>query len=235
MRHLTATLRLDVLLQAHNKLYTIGLAVAVLLGLLVRFLVPESHIGRGLTGFLILGLGGTTYMFGASMLLLERDAGTLLALRTSTMTIRDYVLSKVLTLTAFSMIESLIVILLSARGVEARWWLVALGTAVLGAFYTLLGVGLATGYKAVTTFLLPAGTIVAMICQLPFFSLLGLGPDWLWLLIPTQAPLWLLLGAFEPLATWQWIYASIMSALMLGGAWRFCAHRFHTKLGFRET
>jgi fluoroquinolone transport system permease protein len=132
-RSLRATLRLDVRLQARSRLYVIGLFVAVLLGLALRALVPPEHVGRGLAAFYVLGLGGTTFMFGASMLLLERGEGTLAALRTTPLTPRDYVASKVLTLTGFALVESAVVFGLAARDLPPRPGLLVLGALVLGA------------------------------------------------------------------------------------------------------
>lgn len=231
---LGATLKLDLKLQARNQLYVIGVLVAVATGLMVRFLVPTSHIGRGLAAFYVLGLGGTTFMFGSSMLLLEKGEGTLEALRTSMISSGDYVLSKAITLTAFAVVESAIVYAIASRGVAASYLLLLLGAAVLGAFYTFVGLGIAAAYDAVTTFLLPTGALVGMVLQLPFLSLIGVGPWWLWYLIPTQAPLLLFQGAFEPLAGWQWAYAVGMSAAMIVGAYAFCKRRFRTWIRLPE-
>lgn len=226
MSRLLAAVQLDMKLQSRNRLYVIGVSMAVMLGLMVRFLIPAEHVGRGLAAFYVLGLGGTTFMFGASMLLLEKGDHTLQALRTSMITTSDYVGSKVLTLTAFAMVESLIVFAVAARGVATHFGWLLLGMAILGAFYTLVGLGLSSRYEAVTRFLLPTGAIVAMILQLPFLYLIGVGPTWLWTLIPTMAPLLLLQAAFEPIAPWQWVYAATMSVAMLAGAWWFCRHQF---------
>ncbi len=235
MSRFVATLQQDLRLQSRNQLYVIGIGVAVVLGLMVRYLVPAEHVGRGLAAFYLLGLGGTTYMFGASMLLLEKGERTLEALRVTGIRTRDYVGSKALTLTAFAIVESAIVYLIAARGVPTDFGLLLLGAAVLGVFYTLVGVGIAAGYEVVTQFLLPVGTLVAMVLQLPFLSLLGVGPGWLWYLIPTQAPLLLLQGAFEPLAPWQWAYAAVVSTGMVLGAAVFCARRFRVHLRFSST
>jgi len=231
-RRLAASLQLDVRIQARSQLYVMGVIVAVALGLLVRFLVPQEHVGRGLAAFYVMGLGGTTFMFGASMLLLEKSEGTLQALRTSMITTSDYVLSKALTLTAFALVESAIIYAIAARGVATNLGWLVLGIAVLGIFYTWVGLALASAHQAVTSFLLPTGTLVAMVLQLPFLSLLDVGPTWLWYLIPTQAPLLVLQAAFEPLEPWQWGYAAAMSAAMLGGSWWFCHRRFRKHIGF---
>ncbi len=232
MNRLLATLRLDVVLQARSQLYGLGVFAAVVLGVLVRFLVPEGHIGRGLAAFYVLGVGGTTFMFGASMLLLERGQRTLEALRTSMVTTRAYVSSKVITLTVFAVVESAVVYAIASRGVATNFGWLLLGALVLGAFYTLVGLGLASAYETVTSFLLPAGAAVAMVLQLPFLSLLGVDPWWLWYLVPTQAPLLLIQAAFEPIAAWQWAYAVSMSFAMLIAGWAWCraCFRVHVKL-----
>lgn|GEM_PF-1055852 len=234
MSRLVATMRLDAKLQARNRLYAIGVFVALAMGAMVRFLVPEDSVGRGLTAIYILGLGSTTFMFGASMLLLEKGERTLQALRISMVTTGDYVMSKAITLTAFAIVEGLLIYAVAARGVDTQFGLLLLGMSVLGVFYTFVGLGLATSYEAVTTFLLPTGALVAMVFQFPFLSLLDVGPWWLWYVIPTQAPLLLLQAAFEPIETWQWIYAGVMSAAMLAGGWWYCRRRFRAWIRFPE-
>lgn len=234
MSRLIATLKLDVQVQARSQLYAIGVAVAVAFGLVGRYGIPEAHIGRGLVAFYVIGLGGTTFMYGASMLLLERGERTLEALQVSMIRARDYVASKALTLTAFAMFESAIVFAIASRGVPAAVGWLILGSAILGVFYTLCGVGLAAGYDSVTGFLFPMGALVGMVLQLSFLSLLGVGPWWLWYAIPTQAPLLILQAAFEPISGWQWAYAVAMSTAMLVGAWVFCLARFRTFVRFPE-
>lgn len=226
MSRLTATMALDVKIQARSKLYALGIGVAIVLGAMVRFLVPQAHIGRGLAAFYVLGLGGTTFMFGASMLLLDKSDRTLEALRATMITTSDYVLSKALTLTAFALVESAIVYAIAARGVDTNLPLLVLGTVVLGLLYALIGLALAAPHRAVTSFLLPSGVFWGMVLQLPFASLMGIGPDLLWYAIPTQAPLLILQGAFEPLEPWQWAYAAGMGATSLCAAWWFCRRRF---------
>ena len=90
-----------------------------------------------------------------------------------------------------------------------------------------IGIDTASWYSNVR-----AGAIVASVLQLPFLSLVSIGPDWLWYLIPTRAPLLLIQGAFEPLETGQWAYALGMSVVMLAGAAFYCRRRFdrHVRL-----
>ena len=83
MSRLASVLRLDVRLQARSRLYAIGIVVSVLMGLAGRFLFEPNSARLVLPIFYLLGIGGTTFMFGSSMLLLEKSQGTLQALRVS--------------------------------------------------------------------------------------------------------------------------------------------------------
>ncbi|CAN0598147.1 unnamed protein product, partial [Laminaria digitata] len=96
-----AQLRLDVRLQARSRLYVIGIVVSVMLGALGRFLIGPQHAAQAVPILYLLGLGGTTYIYGATMVLLERSEGTLLALRVSPLSEKTYLLSKLINLTAF--------------------------------------------------------------------------------------------------------------------------------------
>ena len=216
MSLLSATLRLDVRLQARSRLYAIGIAVAVVLGLGARYFFDDLHAGRVLASLYLLGVGGTPYIFGASLLLLEKSQGTLQALRTTPLTSNAYIGSKAVTLTTFALVESAIIYAIGFPGVDARFWALVLGVGSLGVMYTLVGIGQVAAHDSVTSFLMPGALIVGGILQLPFLYVLGVGPDGLWYAIPTQGPLLLMLGAFEPLEPWQWAYGLGVSAASIG-------------------
>ena len=220
MSLLSATLRLDIRIQARSRLYAIGIAVAVVLGMVARYVFDDPQAGRVLATLYLLGVGGTTYIYGASLLLLEKSQGTLQALRTTPLTSNAYIGSKAVTLTTFALVESGIIYLIGFPGVEVRIWSLVLGVASLGVAYTLVGMGQVAAHDSVTSFLMPGALIVGGILQLPFLYVLGVGPDGLWYAIPSQGPLLLMLGAFEPLEPWQWGYAIGISAASVGAsAW----------------
>lgn len=234
MNHLSAAVSLDVRLQARNSLYSIGVAVALMFGIAARFLVPVDLTGRVLSAFYLVAVGGTTYMFGASMVLLEKGERTMEALRTSPLTAREYIASKALTLSAFALVEAVIVVLVVGRGAIESPAPLVVGVLVLGVCYTLVGIGQVTPYRSVTSFLFPGAVVVSLVLQLPIFHVAGMGPTLLWYVIPTQAPLLLIMGAFEPLQPWQWLYAIGVSVAAVWASYAFARARFRTHIGFLE-
>lgn len=234
MSHLSAAVRLDVRLQARNSLYAIGVVVALVFGFAARFLVPVDLTGRVLSAFYLVAVGGTTYMFGASMVLLEKGERTMEALRTSPLTAREYIASKALTLSAFALAEAAIVVLVAGRGALESPVPLAIGVLVLGVCYTLVGIGQVAPCQSVTSFLFPGALVVSLVLQLPIFHVAGIGPTLLWYVVPTQAPLLLIMGAFEPLSPWQWGYAVAVSVGAVWASYAFARARFRAHIGFSE-
>ncbi len=234
MKALAATLRLDVLLQSRSKLYGIGIGVALTLGLVGRFFFADEQAGRVLAAFYLLGVGSTTYVFGASLVLLERTQGTLHALRATPLTSSAYLSSKVITLTGFALVESAIVYAVAFWGVPLNPWPLVFGVASLGVVYTLVGMGQVAAHDSVTSFLMPGALIVGSLLQLPFMYVLGVGPPGLWYAVPTQGPLLLMLGGFEPLGFGQWAYAVGMSGVAIVAATWWARRRFSRYVALQE-
>lgn len=206
---LSAYLGLDVRLQARYRLYVFGIAVAMLLGALAKASIPARAWPEAWAALAVLGMGGTTFLFGAGMLLLEGREKTLLALRVTPSSPLPYLGAKVLSLGGFATLESAILFgLLSGPSVSLLP--AALGLAFLAAVTTLVGVGLAAGHDAITRFLFPGGALVAVVLQLPLVPFLGWGPHWPWVWIPSYPAAALLWGA---VTDWSWSHLVGMTAL----------------------
>ena len=233
MNRLPATLRLDVRLQARSRLYAIGIGVAILLGLVGRFFVPPDYAGRMLAVFYLTGLGGTTYFFGGSLVLMEKSEGTLQALRVTPLTSTAYIASKVVTLTSFALLESGIVYVIGFLGVPLNPLPMILGVVCLGVIYTLVGLGQAAEHDSVTGFLLPGAAIVTGLLQLPVVYVFYANWPVAWI-IPSHGSLLLMLGASEPLPIWHWIYALAVTAISILLAFWWARARFAKFINLQE-
>jgi len=234
MSTLFATLKLDVRLQTRSKLYAIGIFVALLMGLAGRYIVHPDYAGRVLAVFYLVGIGSTTYFFAAALVLLEKSEGTLQALRTTPLTSTAYILSKVITLTSFALLESAIVYAVAFVGVPFNPTPMIFGVVFLGVIYTLVGLGQVASHDSVTGFLFPNAVVVTLIMELPMFYVIS-GPDPIWYLIPTHGSLLLMLGATESLALWQWTYAVAVSLVSIVVAFWWAKRRFTRSIGLQES
>lgn len=231
MRRLLSTIRLDVRLQARAKLYHIGLALAVVIGLAGRFFVSPEAMGRVLPVFFLLFLGSSTYIFGAGMVLLERGQGTLGAMRVTPIRSGEYLGSKILTLSTFALAESAVVLLIALGPTGFEPLLLVPGILAMAVFYTLVGLAQVASSDSVTDFLVPGAIVVSLILQSPLYPFLGLWQSPLWYVVPTYAPLTLLEAAFRPIEAWEWIYAIGYGLLAIIGCRWLVERRFARHVG----
>ncbi len=215
MSHLVSTMRLDGMVQARSRLYHIGIGLAIVLGVTARLLLDETALRAALPILILLGMGNTTYVFVAGMVLFEKSEGTLDAIVVSPLSVPVYLSSKIITLTGFAMVETAILVAIGFGVVGFNPWLLVLGAATVGVMYCLTGLIQIVRYRSVTDWLMPGAVVVGIIPGLPIFDVLGIWPSPLWYVIPTYAPLLILTAAFRSIATWEWVYAIGYSGLII--------------------
>jgi fluoroquinolone transport system permease protein len=108
MTRLAATLRSDIRVQLRNGFYFATAFVAACSIVLLRWLPPE--LAAVLLPVVLLGnIVMNTFYFVGGLLLLERVEGTFAAQSVTPLRPVEYLASKVLTLTALSLVESLLI------------------------------------------------------------------------------------------------------------------------------
>ena len=207
MSHLLSTMRVDVTLQARSRLYHIGIGVAVVMGVAVRLFIDHDALRSALPMLILLGMGNTTYVFVAGMVLFEKGEHTLDAIVVSPLSVPVYLLSKIVTLTTFALVETTILLVIGFGVTGFSPWLLALGALTVGVMWTLVGLAQVVRYNAVTDFLMPGAMIVGLIPALPLLDVLGIWPSPVWYLVPTYPSLLILTAAFRSIEPWQWVYA----------------------------
>jgi fluoroquinolone transport system permease protein len=154
------------------------------------------------------------FFFMAGLLYLEKGEGVLAALVVTPLQGWHYLVAKLVTLTGIGLLVSLTVVAAVHRvGVN---WPVLVGALILNSlFFTLASFILAARYDAINEFLIPATWLLGT-AQIPFLDSFGIWSGWPIYLLPFQAALLLVRGAFEPLALWQWFYALTYLILCIG-------------------
>jgi len=215
MTRLLSTMRCDVRLQQRNGFYW---AVAFLLATFVVVMtrLPSINWTPILPPLLLGNLMMAAFYFMGGLMLLEKGEGTLESLIVTPLTSVEYLLSKVLTLTALSLAESYAIVLV-AHGPAFNWLLLLAGVALAAALYCLVGFIVVIRYDSINEYLFPT-MIYSAIFFLPILDYAGVwGGPWMYL-HPFQAPLVLLEAAFYGtgswvLGPWMLVYGVVYSLL----------------------
>lgn len=218
MSGFTATLACDVRLQLRNGFYWAVAFLLIAMLVLIRQL-PAFNWGPVLPPLVLGNLSLATFFFIAGLILLEKGEGTLEAQVVTPLTETEYLASKITTLTALSILESVTIVVI-ANGWAFEPVAFVLGVIFASVLYCLAGFIAVVRYESINEFLFPTMVWVTLF-SLPILDYAGVVSTSLMYLHPFQAPLVLLKGAFYPLQSWEWVYGIAYSGLWisLGFVW----------------
>jgi fluoroquinolone transport system permease protein len=128
-----------------------------------------------------------TFYFVSALLLLERGEGTLAAQSVTPLRGDEYLASKVMTLTALSLVESLL-IATAVAGLDGRLLMMSIGIALAATLFCLSGVALIVHYESINEFIMPSVLYTAVL-SLPILGYFGVGAREWYLLHPIQGSL----------------------------------------------
>ena len=216
MSRFTSTVRLDVLLQLrYGFYYAAAFTTLIWIGLLLPLPVSVLDLAVPLVIFTDLAVVG--YYFIAGAVLFEKGEETLFALVSTPLRFREYLASKLITLTALAVVMSLVVVGVS-YGYGFRAAFLVLGVIFMSVISLLVGFITVSPFDSISSYIIPSG-IPLLVMGLPLIHFLGLSESPLLYLIPTQGSMLLLGAAFETasLAAWQILYAVLYQLLWICG------------------
>lgn len=236
MSRLVSAMRTDVTVQLRNNLYTIGIITGILVAVAISRLAGPEQLYSVVPGLMLMVAGGSTLLYVAGMIIFEKDEGTLNAVIVSPLRTSEYLLSKVISLTALATLESFVMIggatlIMSFPGKVSfpDIPLLLLGITAISVIYTLIGIILIVRFDRITDFLIPM-SVIAVLLQLPFLYFLGWVPHSAFLIIPTSAPAMLMQGAYISLPAWEWGYAIVYTALQITILSLWASRAFNTHI-----
>ena len=223
MSRFASAVRLDLLLQKRYGFFYAGAFVTVVWVALLLPL-PDALLELAVPLIVFTDLAVVSFYFIAGMVLFEKGEETLFALISTPLRFREYLVSKLLTLTALALVISLAVAV-AGYGLDFNPVFFLLGVVLASLISALVGFITVAPFCSISSYLVPS-SLALIPMGLPVFHFLGLWTSPILYLLPTQGALLLLGGAFAPgfLAAWQVAYAIIYGFLWMVGL-AFLANR----------
>lgn len=213
MNRLLTAAKTDIIVQFRNGLYHVGLGVGAITAIIISQLIGIDAMSLAMAGIMILVVGASTVLYVAAMILFEQDEGTIYATLISPLTPGQYLAAKIISLSLLASLEALTmfygaIAIMYFQGIEIilpNFIILSLSLLSICIIFVLMGVILVVRYKSITDFIMPMAGLM-LILSLPIIYFIGLSDNWLWLAFPISAPTMLMLGAFDGLQNWQYIY-----------------------------
>jgi fluoroquinolone transport system permease protein len=214
----TSAFRNDLRLQFRHGFYYVYLVLAILYVIILR-LLPDSARDLLLPLVIFTDPAIAGFYFIGAIVLLERADGTQQALFITPLRVRDYLLSKVLSLTTLAVATSL-AIALFAVGPTFNILALFIGATLTSVLFVLLGLAFVSRFKVLNIYLFSAGLAVAML-SLPLLGFLNIFDSALLWLFPTQPCLVVIAMAFRPESypLWERILSLVLLLSWIAGAW----------------
>jgi fluoroquinolone transport system permease protein len=208
--------RLDVLLQIRYGFYYAA-AFVTLVWIALLYPLPASILDLAVPFVVFTDLAVMGYYFIAGMVLFEKGEETLFALVSTPLRFREYLASKLVTLTALAVVVSLVVVVAGyGFGFDAA--LLVLGVILMSLVSLLVGFIMISPFDSISSYLIPS-QIPFLVMGLPLIHFFGLWESPLFYLIPTHGTLLLLGDAFDTgsVAAWQVLYAVLYQLMWIYG------------------
>ncbi len=164
------------------------------------------------------------FAFLGGLVLFEKRQGTLEAMTVTPLRIRDYLISKVVSLTALALVTSLVIVV-AGFGTAVNWPILAAGVVLTSIIYVLIGVVAVVRFRTLNEYFLSALIYLAVL-EVPLLGLFGIWEHPVFYLFPAQASIILIRAAFQATAQWQLAYAILYLMVWCGIAYRLAHHQF---------
>lgn len=186
---LLSTVCNDIKIQFRSGFYGAYLFICILYILIVRQ-IPINYRAMGVFYVIFTDPSVLGFYFVGGLLLLERRQRTLSSLFITPLRLREYIISKILSLSVLSLISSLL-ITFSLMGFKFNIVVLSLTVVLTSALFTLIGITLGARAKSINHYLF-ISPLYLLVTILPVFSFLGLVNQYLFVFIPTHSILNLL-------------------------------------------
>jgi fluoroquinolone transport system permease protein len=224
----------DVRIQAKYGLYIAGFVMTCMWFAVLLFFEGEA-LTYAVPIVLLTDVGTMGLMFVGAMLYFEKGQGSINAVVTTPLKVKEYILSKVISLTLFVVLYAtlLVAAISQVKGLHIHWFYLMLSIILLSVLYTLGGILLSTLFKTFTDFVFPMGLVLGLF-NIPLFSMIGntfvtqIGP--IFYLFPTYGSVLLLRGVYTPPTGFEVLYSVLYISLWCWVLFKLCIKQFNVKI-----
>lgn len=226
MRFLSA-LRFDILFQFRHGFYAVYLVVC---GLYIGVLqiLPEDIAASLLPVIIFTDPAMLGIIFIGAIVLLEKDERTIQSLFVTPLRLGEYFASRLVSLGFISLLTSL-AIAFAQRGIGFYPHLLISGVLLTAGFFTLIGFAVAARVRSFNEFLMGTALLIVL-ASLPLLDHFSVFTSPLMYLLPSQASLVLIRGAFGGVPVAEQIYALVYLSLCCWGGWRLATRQFTSRV-----
>lgn len=224
MRRTLRSIKGDIYLQIKYGFYLVyGIITLMYIVLLKQ--VPTMVLSFIIPFIIFSDPGVLGFYFISGLVLLEKGEGVIEYLIATPLRIKEYLISKMVSLTIISILSSLIIELFS-YGVSINYPILISGIVLTSFFFILIGIVAVSKFPTINQYMLSSIFYVTILC-LPLLGYFDIYHSRIFYLFPTQASLLLIKGAFAGIEGWEIIYSILYLIVMIFIAFKWAHSSFY--------
>lgn len=207
MKNLKNAIKSDFKFQYKEGFFYIYLAICIIY-LVILSVLPSSILPIVLSVLIYSDPAGLGLFFIGGIIMLERRQGIVNYLMVTPLLIKEYVLSKVITLSILGVAVSLIITVFSSINTPVNYIVLITSTFLTANFFTMVGILIAINCSNLNEYFIKTGPWMILL-SLPCLGLIYLPYKEFLSIIPSVASLQLIIGAFHDIAITKYILLTL--------------------------
>lgn len=204
---IAGALKTDFKFQVKQGFYVIYLFITIFYMIILSFL-PKDYLKIILPILIFSDPSVVGFFFIGGIIMLEKLQGILSCIVVTPLRIKEYILSKVISLSILAVVAGSAIALVSGYEGQINFIILALGIFFISVFFVLVGIVVVVGCKTLNQYFVKMVPFMLFIA-LPCFSLIGFKFSYVFTIFPSVAGLRIIFGAFD--------YSNVMEIVILIG------------------
>ena len=222
-----SALKFDILFQFRHGFYAVYLIICLLYVAVLKML-PDSVSSALLPVIIFTDPAMLGFIFIGAIVLLEKDERTIQSLFVTPLKIGEYFASRLVSLGIIALLTSLSVAL-AVRGLDFYPHMLIPGVLLTAGFFTLIGFAVAARVRSFNEFLMGTALVIAL-ASLPLLDHFVVLESPFFYLLPSQASLILIRGAFSGAPFAEQMYAFLYLLVWCLAGWKLATVQFKSRV-----
>ena len=207
MKNLKKAIKSDFLFQLREGFFLIYFAISIIY-LIILLVLPTSYLPIVLPILIFSDPAGIGLFFIGGIIMLERKQGIINYLIVTPLLVKEYILSKVITLSTLAVAVSLIVTVFTSITNPINYIILITSTFLTANFFTLIGILIVLNCTNLNEYFIKVIPWMILL-SIPCLSLIGIPYGELFSIIPSVASIQLIFGAFHEITLIKYVILTV--------------------------
>lgn len=192
---ITGALKTDFKFQVKQGFYVIYLFLTIIY-MVILSILPKAYLNIVLPILIFTDPSIVGFFFIGGIIMLEKLQGVINCLVVTPLRIKEYILSKVISLSILAVVAGVAITLTSGYKENINFIILGIGIFVVSVFFVLIGIIVVVGCKTLNQYIVKMIPFM-LFFMLPCISLIGFKFSYVFTIFPSVAGLRIIFGAFN--------------------------------------